>query len=225
MIENQVEETLKNMIDRDPGCLTRTNGMNRIPIFTAAYCPRKVRLVPLLAKKAIEHQCFSEESRGGLLLNDPIEITPMNVLQIVLAETNDDDHCSSTPAYLAALKDLVAGDLLREEDFRDYNLFYHACQSHCQPRLDYLLGLPYNRNALKDHTSSGRTIGQAVVEDGDCIDVFKTFLGASIKRHSGELGLLCQKNRSGKTLCESAFDEYGKKETFAAIGIAFLKFL
>ena len=216
--EQPGEETLKSMIDLVPTCLKQRNHIGRIPILSAASSPESVRYVSILAEKAIEHKVLSRTKRGGLLVVDPLEILPINVLQILVAadtETNSNQDCSSN-VYHATMKKLRARNLVNKQDIKGHNLLYHACQSRCRQTLDYLL--EWEPDALKTHTHRGRNLGQAIIEDGDCIDDFKTFFATSIKYHPGELGLLFQKSDEGKTLCEDAFDEYGKEETFQVIG-------
>jgi len=60
-------------------------------------------------------------------------------------------------------------------------------------------------------------LSNAIDESSKNITHFNIFLTTSLKHHPQHLGLLFQKDSSGKTACERAIDKYGKDETFNAI--------
>jgi hypothetical protein len=108
------------------------------------------------------------------------------------------------------LKRLKESNLFLKQDIQDYELLSWSCFTACHLRFDYLaemdpegLGEPLIHIIINTHESSTET--------------FQLFLTTALKYHPENIGLLFQKDYTGKTAFECALNKYGNEATFGAI--------
>ena len=70
---------------------------------------------------------------------------------------------------------------------------------------------------MKQHRYQGGTITHVIINSHDSTENFQLFLTTALKHHPEDIGLLFQKDATGKTAFERALNKYGNEATFGAI--------
>ena len=209
-VKKPSEKALKKMIDAVPSSLSFKNEKGQLPLLSALWKSNSTPYIPLLAVEGVRHNVGGADKRGGLLVADPFDISRLNVLELLA-----NMYCESNPepfdtVYLNALKRLKESNLFLKQDIQDYELLSWSCFTACHLRFDYLaemdqegLGEPLIHIIINTHESSTET--------------FQLFLTTALKHHPENIGLLFQKDYTGKTAFECALNKYGNEATFGAI--------
>jgi hypothetical protein len=208
------KETLQKMVAVVPLALSHPNKKGQLPIHLAAWGPRSVGYIPLLAKEGITHQVGGHDNRGGLLVGDPRDNDRETVLQLLTNLTIDTNPVPYDTACRNTMMELRESNLLLKEDIQEYDLLYYACHPGAQLRFDYFVD--WDAQGLKNRQVGGLPIIHARIKE-DTIECFQVFLKAALNHYPQDLGLLFQQDNDGQTACERAFDKYGKDETMKAI--------
>jgi hypothetical protein len=206
------EDTLQKIIDNVPSSLSYQGeefGYS-FPIFSAVESNESVQYIPLLAKQGVKHNVGGDDARGGLLLGDDD-----NVLHELAYQGDNSENADLL--YLDVMKKLRESKLLLREDIQDHNLLYLASVYHRSPmRFEFLAA--WCPEGLKTHQYAGLPVIHAIIDFGDSIELFSTFLETALRYHPNDLGLIFQKDYEGQTACERAFKKYGNDITMSAIG-------
>jgi len=165
------EDTLQKIIDNVPSSLSYEgeNKFDWLPISFAALSKESVHYVPLLAKEGVKNDVGGDDARGGLL-------SDLNLLEL-LAYSGDSRE-TADPLYLDVMKKLRKSKLLLREDIQDYKLLYWACRPETPMRFEYLAGLC--PEGLKTHQCKGLSVIHAIIDFGDSIELFSTFLETAL---------------------------------------------
>ena len=197
------EEAVKKMITAFPSSLSyRMYAL--IPIHSAVLCRGSLPYVLLLAKEGAKYNVGGDDGRGGLL-----EVRGISRVLNSLCDRGQDGDKGM--ARLNVLKELRRSNLLLKKDIRDLQLLI---PESCCPEREMI----FHYLADWDPTALKAIIFNIILVDGDEMENFPILLKASLRHYPEELGLLFQNhNREGKTMCECAFEKYGKDKTFRAI--------
>jgi hypothetical protein len=205
------EEAVKKMITAFPSSLSYQNstlsGDSRralIPVHSAVLYRDSFPYIPLLAKEGAKYNVGGDDGRGGLL-----EVRGISRVLNSLCDRGQDGDKGM--ARLNVLKELRRSNLLLKKDIRDLQLLI---PESCCPEREMI----FHYLADWDPTALKAIIFNIILVDGDEMENFPILLKASLRHYPEELGLLFQNhNREGKTMCECAFEKYGKDKTFRAI--------
>jgi hypothetical protein len=212
------EEAVKKMITAFPSSLSYQNstlsGDSRralIPVHSAVLYRDSFPYIPLLANEGDTYKVGGDDGRGGLLVSSQVdgESTRISALQFLCFWSCDDTGM----ARLNVIKELRRLNLILKEDIIDHNLLLLSSSPECEMIFHYLAD--WDPTPLKENS----IIFHIIIDfDGDEMENFTVFLKAAFRHYPEELGLLFQKHYSeGNTICECAFEKYGKDKTFRAI--------
>ena len=182
------KETLKKLINEFPSSLEYKNDKGQLPIQSTVW--HRVGYVPLLAEQGIKYNVGGNDTRGGLLVEDPIIYENINVLQL-LVQVRDHSHpMANGTAHLNTMKDLRDMNLLVQDDIKDHDLLFHACGSMGKLRFEYLAD--WSQDGLKTYKYEGLPIFHSIIKHYDITcDAFQNFLVASLCRHPQDALNLC----------------------------------
>jgi hypothetical protein len=114
------------------------------------------------------------------------------------------------------MKELQKDDLLLKADIKGHNLLYSSCHQQAKMRFEYLT--EWDPDCLMTCTFKDLPLSHAaIIKHRIDITFFAMFLKTSLKHHPQHLGLLFQKDTSGKTAFERAIEKHGIEETFLVI--------
>ena len=208
-------DTVKELIQGIPDALSFKNGEDLLPIQSAVRHPNACKYLPILAKEGIKHEIGGSGMRGGLLVVDPKATNNMTTLQSIVNLGNLFDPIPSDTAHLDAMKELRKDNLLLKKDIKDHCLLYWACGPATKMRFEYLA--EWDPDCLMSGTFKGLPLSHAIIEHKRDFTSFLTFFQTALKHHPQHLGLLFQKDSSGKTAYERAIYKYEIDETFNVI--------
>jgi hypothetical protein len=206
-VKKPSKKTLKKMIDAVPLSISYKNRKGQLPIQNAVWLDGSIPYIPLLATEGVRHNVGGAGKRGGLLVIDPFHMRN-NVLQL-LASYACDTIC------LNVLKGLKESNLFLKQDIQDYHLWGWSCHTKSQLRFDYLAEM--DPEGLKQRRFEGKPPIHIMINVCDSTERFQLFLTTALRHHPEDIGLLFQKNDTGKTAFESALNKYGNEATFGAI--------
>ncbi|GFH43956.1 hypothetical protein CTEN210_00430 [Chaetoceros tenuissimus] len=136
-------EAVEKVVKKFPSTLSYGNKEfnDRLPIHTAVGCfdtdYEATEYVPVLIKEGLKHQVGGEETRGGLLMEDPYDPDDnWNTLQGLCYHTN---HDSDSASRLAAVKELRKMGLLVKKDIVEHDLLYKSLDNGGCDVFDYLV--------------------------------------------------------------------------------------
>jgi hypothetical protein len=189
--DRDTEEELERTIRFFPGVLSRRKIRGRYsyyPIKCVSYslmnsskrCNLKaVSFIPVLARIAIELDCFNDKWRGGLLIQDGENKGIMNnggenVLQLLTRSDyereNREHHELVGHKYLLVMERLRKMGLLRKEDIQKYGLLQRLCYKNialfADKRLQFLVEWDPTSLTLADEHD-----GCVPLHDGACGDI------------------------------------------------------
>jgi hypothetical protein len=166
------EDTLQKIIDNVPSSLSykNKNKFDWLPISLAALSKESVHYVPLLAKEGVKHDVGGDDARGVLL-------SDFNLLELLAYRGHSRENAD--PLYLDVMKKLRKSKLLLREDIQDYKLLYWACNPETPMRFEYLAGLC--PEGLKTQQYAGLPVIHAIIDFGDSIELFSTFLETALR--------------------------------------------
>ena len=218
-VKKPSEKTLKKMIDAVPLSLSHKDGKGRLPVQKALRRIHSIPYIPLLATEGVRHNVGGAGKRGGLLVEDPLESSRRNVLQYLAIMYGKANPEPFEMAYLNVLKGLKESNLFLKQDIQDYNLLAFSCYIECQLRFDYLAEMdPEGLQQHRHHHWIGTPPIHIIINSRESsAERFQLFLTIALKHHPEDIGLLFQKDDTGKTSFECALNKYGNEATFGAI--------
>jgi len=212
-------DAVKELIQGFPDALSLKNKRNRLPIQSAVWSSDATTLkyVPILAKEGIKHEVGGRGMRGGLLVEDPTAKQNSITLQLIVNMSNPSDPISYDTAFLGALKELRKDNLFLKKDIKDHELLFWSCTSQlAKMRFAYLAD--WDPDCLITRTYSDLQLSHAIIEySEDSLTQFTMYFQTALKHHPQHLGMLFQKDDSGKTLYERAVNKYGEEKCFNVI--------
>ena len=210
-------ETLEMMIDAVPSSLSHENGKGQLPVQKAVWSADSIPYIPLLAFEGVRHNVGGTGKRGGLLVGHSVDNKRTNVLELLAnlqRKSNSEPYVYDT-LCLNVLKGLKESNLFLKQDIQDYNLLTSSCRTPCQLRFDYLAEM--DPEGLKKRRKNGRTRIHTIINSSDSSENFQLFLTTALKHHPEDIGLLFQRDDTGKTAFECALNRYGNTATFGVI--------
>jgi len=207
-------DAVQDLLEGIPDALFFTAKDGRLPIQIAVF--DSVKYLPILAKFGIKHNVGGRGMRGGLLLADPT--TPQhehwNALKylVCLGDKKGGPILNDTIS-LNAIKELRKDKILLKQDIKDHDLIYWSCTPNANLRFEYLA--EWDPDALMT-SAYGMPLIHAINLRID-ISRFKMFFQTSLKYHPRNLGLIFQKDSSGKTAYDTAVGLRGKNEVLKVI--------
>jgi len=208
-------DTVKELVERIPDALSCKNEEDQLPIQSAVWDIDSVKYVPVLAKEGITHEIGGRGMRGGLLVTDPRVEDDWNTLQSIVNLRTKEDPIPDDTASLEAIKELRKENLLVQSDIKKQNLLFWSCFQTNKMTFEYLA--EWDPDNLMTGTYKGLPINHAIIKHRKDLDGFTVFLATSLKHHPQHLGLLFQKDSSGKTAYERAIEKDGNERTFNVI--------
>ena len=212
------EDTLQTMISASPSSLIYKDEHSHLPILAALYDPESARYVPFLAKEGVKYNVGGEDGLGGLLAQDEDDESAIKQILRNRQDGNDDKNMFDK-ACVDVMKELREANLFTKKDVEHYHLLYHTCFAETE---GYMLQFEYLSDwcpeGLEKHRFDNLPLIHAIIEFNEDIGVFATFLKAATKHHMNEAYLLCQDDDVGVTVCERAFEKFGKGSTIRVIG-------
>ena len=233
--DEQVSLPIRELISFCPEALSHKNEADDLPIMACLHSDNKRRLVVFLAQKAIEHEVFPEDMRGGLLcLNCNIHVS---ALDIVCCYYDEDGE------YLKALKDLISLNLVSKADIDKSQIFAKGMWSK-QEQFDFLAdwhpeGLKVRYPPMHNPNSSGNLPihhglyymlelnSNSDLIPEECRDIamtlpnepdfFRLILRAGMRHYPRHFGFLFGKSESGATAFHLAVKTDGLKKTMSTI--------
>ena len=233
---SQVSLPIRELISFCPEALAHKNEADNLPISLAClHSDNKRGLVVYLAQKAIEHEVFPDDMRGGLLcLNCNIHVS---ALDIVCCYYDEDGE------YLKALKDLISLNLVSKADIDKSQIFAKGMWSK-QEQFDFLAdwhpkGLKVRYPAMHNPNSSGNLPihhglyymlelnSNSDLIPEECRDIamtlpnepdfFRLVLRAGMRHYPRHFGFLFGRSESGATAFHLAVKTDGLKKTMSTI--------
>jgi len=117
--------------------------------------------------------------------------------------------------HLDVLKELRKDNLLLKSDIKDHHFLYPACNPESKMRFEYLS--EWDPDVLMTDNYRDLPLSHAIIKYSEDLTPFTIFLTTSLKHHPQHLGLLFQKDSSGKTANERAIENSGNDKTFKVI--------
>ncbi len=164
----------------------------------------------------IDRHAGGRELRSGLLVTDPRDKHKRNTLELIASLGNASDPIPYDTALLDAMMELRKDKFLLKGGTWKHDLLFWSCGPDAKMRFEYLA--EWDPDCLITGSFSDLPISHGVIERSKDLTRFNMFLTTSLKHHPQHLGLLFQKDSSGKTAYERIIDEHGNEEqTFDAI--------
>jgi hypothetical protein len=211
-------DTVKELVQGIPDALSFKSDYDQLPIQAAVWYMDALKYIPILAKEGIEHNVGDRGMRGGLLAEDPEDRDNYcNSLELIAA-TDMDDPSNPMPADTACLdvlKELRKDNILLEADIKERSLLFWSCRPQSKMRFEYLA--EWDPDCLMTGTFNNMPISHAIIENSKDITSFTVYFQTALQHHPQHLGMLFQKNRSGKTLFERAIEKHGEDSIFNII--------
>jgi len=208
-------DAVKELVERIPDALSFKNKKGQLPIQSAVWYIDSTKYVPILAKVGIKHEIGGRGMRGGLLAVDPRDEYDYNTLQIIVNICNVEDPIPHDTARLKVLKELRKDNLLLQSDIKDHGLLYDSCHPTNTMRFEYLA--EWDPDNLMNGTFNEMPISHAIIKDHKDLDRFTIYFQTALKYHPQHLGMLFQKDSSGKTAFDSAIEKHETEKTFNVI--------
>ena len=209
-------DTVKELIHGIPDALSFNNEKGQLPVQSALWDIDSIKYLPVLANEGTKLEVGGRGMRGGLLAVDPTSVNGKNTLQLLVVMEftgNSSDPIPCGPACLDALKELRGNEILLKWDIKEQNLLLRSCVPHTKMRFEYLA--EWDPDCLMTDTYQGLPLSHAVIRTPKTR--FTIFLTTSLKHHPQHLGLLFQKDSSGKTAYERAIEKHGNDYTINTI--------
>jgi hypothetical protein len=218
-VKKPSKKTLKKMIDAVPLSLSHKDGKGRLPVQKALRRIHSIPYIPLLATEGVRHNVGGAGKRGGLLVEDLFGNRSRNVLQRLATMYGKANPELFDTASLNAFKGLKESNLFLKQDIQDYHLLIWSCRIECQLRFDYLAEMdPEGLQQHRHPQGIGKPPIHGIIDSPESsAERFQLFLTTALKHHPEDIGLLFQKNDTGKTAFECALNKYGNEATFGAI--------
>ena len=205
-------EAMEKVVKKFPSTLSYEDDYERIPIQKAAYYNDEnnnnefavPEYVPALAKEGVRHQIGGEDSRGGLLNQDPIDSDGWNTLQLLCYETSQSNEVSR----LASVKELRKLGLLQKKDIQEYNLLYTSAFCGKQSLFDYLVD--WDPDALINSRYENMPLIHAA--HSSYFEGLSKLLDAGFKYHPEKGGLLFIEDDDGNTALDFLFSQKGEDD-------------
>ena len=225
-------DTVKELIQGIPDALSFLDEEDQLPIQSAVWDMNTVKYIPILAKEGIKHEVGGRGMRGGLLVRDPDEeetntlelLVTLGVsdCQVLINLGDDDDPIRCDPAFLGALKELRKDNLFLKKDIKDHHLLFWSCNPDSKMRFAYLADWDPDcliTTGLVTSETIYLPMSHAIIEyySEDSLTHFTMYFQTALKHHPQHLGMLFQKDDSGKTLFERAINKYGEEKCFNVI--------
>ena len=138
-----------------------------------------------------------------------------NTFHLIVNICNEKYPIPHDTACLDAMKELRKDKLLLQSDINEDDLLYHSCHPVQKLRFEYLAG--WDPDNLMNGTYKGLPISHAIIKHHKDLDEFTMYVQTALKHHPQHLGLLFQKNSSGKTAYERTIEKHGHDKTFKVI--------
>jgi hypothetical protein len=208
-------ETVTELIQGVPNALSFKNVDDELPVQSAlSYTSNSdaVKYIPILVKEGIKHNVCAKEMRGGLLLGSFGNCT----LQWLVGLDNPANPIPCDIDCLEVIKELRKENLLLKEDIKELDLLYWSCRQNSKTRFQYLA--QWDPDSLVTCTYKDLPCSHAINENWrNDITRFALYFQTSLKHHPQHLGLLFQKDKSGKIVYERAIEKHGKDKVFNVI--------
>jgi len=204
-------ETVTELIEGIPDALSFKNVDDELPV-QSALSYTAVKYIPILVKEGIKHNVGAKEMRGGLLLGS----FGNNTLQWLVGLDNTANPIPCDTDCLEVIKELRKENILLKEDIKELDLLYWSCRQNSKMRFQYFA--EWDPDSLVTCTYKDLPYSHAINENWrNDITRFALYFQTSLKHHPQHLGILFQKDKSGKVVYERAIEKHGKDKVFNVI--------
>ena len=141
--------------------------------------------------KLVEEECAADY--WSLIQN---QLTNQNTPEPIVSLFDPSDPIPTDTVLLEGLKELRKDKLFLKKDIKEHDLLFWSCYSQAKMRCEYLA--EWDPDCLMTSTHENLPLSHTTIDNCKDITSFNTFLTTSLKHHPQHLGLLFQKDSSGK---------------------------